>query len=70
MKRKVLVLLTIVGLFAILWTSSAAADGPVEPPETFPRNSMAPAGPDPMDLSVEMLGEDEIAIGLGTKSGI
>jgi hypothetical protein len=61
MKRKILVLLTIVGLFAILWTTSAAADGP-EPPETFPRNSMAPAGLDPMDLSVEMLGEDEIAI--------
>jgi immune inhibitor A len=28
----------------------------------FPRNRMAPEGPDPMDLSVERLGEDEIAI--------
>ena len=28
----------------------------------FPRNDMAPSGPDPMDLSVEMLGEKEISL--------
>ncbi len=35
----------------------AGADGP---PMEFPRNNMAPEGLDPMDLSVDMLGEDEI----------
>jgi hypothetical protein len=62
MKRKIFVLFSIMAIFALFWATSAAADGPVEPPATFPRNSMAPAGLDPMDLSVEMLGEDEIAI--------
>ena len=35
----------------------AGADGP---PMAFPRNNMAPEGLDPMDLSVDMLGEEEI----------
>lgn len=29
---------------------------------TFPRNNVAPGGPDVMDATVEMLGEDEAAI--------
>jgi len=32
------------------------------PLSEFPRNDMAPDGPDPMDLTVEDLGEEEIAI--------
>lgn len=49
---------------ALLWgllmvAAPVAADGP--PPE-FPRNNMSPAGLDPMDATVEMLGGDEVAI--------
>jgi hypothetical protein len=49
------------GALVILIASSApvAAD---DHPFEFPRNSMAPDGPDAMDLTPEMLGEDEIAI--------
>ncbi|MDY7080534.1 MAG: hypothetical protein SXV54_26945, partial [Chloroflexota bacterium] len=61
MKRKILAVLGIVALLGglLVVVTPAAADGP---PLEFPRNSMAPDGLDPMDLSVEMLGEDEIAI--------
>ncbi|MGD8996825.1 MAG: immune inhibitor A [Anaerolineae bacterium] len=61
MKRKVLAVLGVVALLAGLLAvvTPVAADGP---PTEFPRNSMAPAGLDPMDATVEMLGEDEIAI--------
>ncbi|MDY7041373.1 MAG: immune inhibitor A [Chloroflexota bacterium] len=61
MKRKILNVLSIVVLLMgmLVFTAPVAADGP---PSEFPRNSMAPDGLDPMDLSVEMLGEDEIAI--------
>jgi len=61
MKRKVLAVLGIVALLAGLLAvvTPAAADGP---PTTFPRNNMAPLGPDPMDLTPEMLGEKEVRI--------
>jgi len=54
----------LLGIFVLLssllvGTAPAAAD---VLQKSFPRNSMAPEGPDPMDLSVERLGEDEIAI--------
>ncbi len=61
MKHKILAVLGIVALLAgmLVVAAPAAADGP---PDEFPRNNMAPEGLDPMDLTVEMLGEDEIAI--------
>ncbi|MCK4314255.1 MAG: immune inhibitor A [Anaerolineae bacterium] len=61
MKRKILAVLGIVALLAglLVVVTPAAADGP---PTEFPRNSMAPDGPDAMDATVEMLGEEEIAI--------
>ena len=62
MKRKLFTIAAIVAILVAALPASVAADGPVGPPAEFPRNSMAPAGPDPMDLSVEMLGEKEIAI--------
>jgi len=40
----------------------ASADPAVEPPFEFPRNNMAPAGLDPMDLTVADLGWDEIIV--------
>jgi hypothetical protein len=61
MQRKVMSVLGI----AILLVSLLAIAVPVvadPPPPQFPRNSMAPAGPDPMDLTVEKLGAKEIAI--------
>jgi hypothetical protein len=65
MKRRVFaVLMAVVLLSSLLAVVPAAAQGqpPVTPPTEFPRNNMAPAGLDPMDATVEMLGEDEIAI--------
>lgn len=63
MSKKFIAVVGIVALLvAVLPASIAGADGPVGPPAEFPRNTMAPAGLDPMDLSAEMLGEDEIAI--------
>jgi len=61
MQRKILAVMGIIALLTGLLVSAApaAADGP--PPE-FPRNSMAPDGPDPMDLTPEMLGEKEVAL--------
>lgn len=60
MNRKIFaicgVVLLMVGL--LVAATPVSADGPPE----FPRNNMAPAGLDPMDATVEMLGEDEIAI--------
>ncbi|MCJ7569996.1 MAG: hypothetical protein MUO58_21000 [Anaerolineales bacterium] len=65
MKAKVLSGFTILALLATLFIAvvPVGADGPpIGPPDEFPRNNMAPAGLDPMDLSVEMLGEDEVAL--------
>ena len=62
MKRKLFTIAAIVAILVAALPASVAADGPIGPPTEFPRNSMAPAGLDPMDLSVEMLGENEIAI--------
>jgi len=62
MKTKMIAVIGILALLAAILPISVAADGPVGPPSEFPRTNMAPAGPDPMDLSVEMLGEKEIAI--------
>ncbi|MEJ2558776.1 MAG: immune inhibitor A [Anaerolineae bacterium] len=61
MKHKIWAVLGIVALLAGMLgvAAPAAADGP---PSEFPRNNMAPEGLDPMDLTVEMLGDDEIAI--------
>ena len=64
MRAKVLSGFTILTLLTALFIAviPAGADGPPVGPDEFPRNNMAPEGLDPMDLSVEMLGEDEIAI--------
>lgn len=64
MKHKFLAVLGLVALLASLLVvvTPAAADGPPTKPTSFPRNNMAPEGPDPMDLTPEMLGEKEIAI--------
>jgi hypothetical protein len=64
MIRKFLIKIAILALLGslVIGVVPAAADGPVSPPAEFPRNTMAPAGLDPMDLSVEMLGEEEIAL--------
>ena len=61
MNRK---LLPLVGVFVMLLLLAAGADTTSADtfPSVFPRNDMAPDGLDPMDLSVDMLGEDEIAI--------
>ena len=61
MKRKMFSVLGIVALLVTLLgpVTPVAADPPLPP---FPRNSMAPAGPDPMDATVEMLGPKEIAM--------
>ena len=53
--------LLFVGLLVLLIANSAPAAADDHPFE-FPRNSMAPDGPDAMDLTPEMLGEDEVAI--------
>ena len=65
MKRRIFAVFMLVGLLSsLLAVVPAAAQGqpPVTPPTEFPRNNMAPPGLDPMDATVEMLGEDEIAI--------
>lgn len=64
MKRKILSMMGVIAMLVALLGVAvpASADGPPVPPAEFPRNSMAPAGPDAMDLSVEMLGEKEIAV--------
>ena len=62
MKRKILAMIGILVLVTSIFAGPAAADTPSGPPDVFPRNNMAPPGLDPMDLSVERLGEDEIAI--------
>ena len=63
MQRKITLFfgLFFVAVLVLLLASSspvAADDVPFE----FPRNNMAPEGPDAMDLTPDMLGEDEIAI--------
>lgn len=57
-------IVTCLALLVALFASAApaGADGTVTAPASFPRNTLAPDGLDPMDLSVEALGEDEIAI--------
>lgn len=63
MNRKMLSVVGIVALVAtLLGAVTPVAADPPGPPQEFPRNNMAPAGPDPMDLSVERLGAKEIAI--------
>ena len=62
MNKKFIAVIGIVALLVALLPASVSADTPVGPPATFPRNDMAPDGLDPMDLSVEMLGEEEIAL--------
>ena len=62
MNKKFIAVVGIVALLVAFLPAAVSADGPVGPPAEFPRNAMAPAGLDPMDLSVDMLGEDEIAI--------
>ena len=62
MSKKFIAVVGIVALLVTALPAAVAADGPVGPQAEFPRNAMAPAGPDPMDLSVEMLGEEEIAL--------
>ena len=49
-------------LFAVLPVSAGDSEENSMPLFEFPRNEMAPDGPDPMDLTVEDLGEEEIAI--------
>ena len=49
-------------LFAVLPVSAGDSEANNMPLLEFPRNEMAPDGPDPMDLTVEDLGEKEIAI--------
>jgi hypothetical protein len=61
MKNKAAALLAIAALLAgvLVAVAPVAAEGPLS---SFPRNEMAPEGPDPMDVTPEMLGRDEIAI--------
>ena len=61
MNRKVLAVASIVALLGglLVVITPTAADGP---PTEFPRNNVAPAGLDPMDLTPEDLGEKEVAI--------
>ena len=49
-------------LFAVLPVSAGDSEVNSTALLEFPRNEMAPDGPDPMDLTVEDLGEKEIAI--------
>ena len=56
----VVTVLGIAALMVLVAAVPAAADD--GPPKEFPRNDVAPYGPDPMDATVEMLGEDEIKV--------
>ena len=49
-------------VFAVLPVSAGDSEASGMPLMEFPRNEMAPDGFDPMDLTVEDLGEEEIAI--------
>ena len=64
MRTKIFALIGMLALLGslVVGVVPAVADGADGPPAEFPRNNMAPAGLDPMDLSVEMLGEKEIAM--------
>ena len=62
---KLLSVLLSAGLIVILILSTAGATATSPKSDSlmeFPRNNMAPDGPDTMDATVEMLGENEIAI--------
>jgi hypothetical protein len=67
MKNKTLsitiILLLVLNISGILFITLAKPTGAsTDFLTTFPRNSMAPTGLDPMDATPEMLGEDEVAI--------
>lgn len=62
MSKKFFAVLGVLALLVALLPASVVGADSFGPPSVFPRNSVAPEGLDPMDLSVEMLGEDEIAI--------
>lgn len=64
MSKKIIAVLGIVALLVVLLPAAAAADGPPEPPVVSPpaKYSAELLGPDPMDLTVEMLGDEEVAI--------
>ena len=55
----VLILLLMFGLIGVISTSATRSTFTLD---KFPRNNMAPIGPDPMDATAEMLGADEVAI--------
>ena len=57
-----LVVILVSSMFALLPVSASDSEVDSIPFGEFPRNDMAPDGLDPMDLTVEDLGEDEIAI--------
>jgi hypothetical protein len=61
MKHKVVAVLSVVALLAgmLVAVVPVGADGP---PLVSPPAKMAKSGPEPMDLTVEMLGEEEIAM--------
>lgn len=66
MKTKVFALMGVLALLGslVVGVVPTMADGPVEPPEVSPPKGYTydVLGPDPMDLTVEMLGEKEVAL--------
>ena len=64
MSKKLIAVVGIVALLVAFLPAAVAADGPPEPPVVSPpaKYSAELLGPDPMDLTVEMLGEEEIAL--------
>jgi hypothetical protein len=62
MKNKRVTEIGIILFCLALLSANQGMGGSDARPFEFPRNAIAPDGPDPMDLSPEMLGKDEIAI--------
>jgi len=64
MSKKFIAVVGVVALFVAFLPAAVAADGPPEPPVVSPpaKYSAELLGPDPVDLTVEMLGDEEIAI--------